>query len=478
MTALPRRQGLARFLERLRALLNLNDPGWGRDAGAGQSSGGARGGNGSGGAEQGDAAPPPPPPPPPPMPPRPPAGPQGGPRGGQQQPPDLSELMGDLNRKLSKLLGSQGGRRPPGGPRGGMPGGFKPPSISGGLVSLVAVVLLGLWLASGFFVVQEGHNAVILRFGKYQSTVPAGLRYRLPSPIGSHEIVDMRIQPLAVGSNNMLSATGLNEHAMLTKDENIVEVRFNVQYRITNAENWKFNAQNPQGALVSAAETAVREVIGDMTMDEALANRRAEIAPGVREIMQEIVDRYRLGVTVVAINMQDSGVLPPESVRAAFDDVLRADQERERAKNDAEAYANRIIPRAVGEAARIKEEAQGYRLRVMAESEGDAARFSAVLGAYRQAPAVTRERMYLETMEEIYKKSSKVLLDGGDGGNNLVYLPLDKLMEQSAAAAVRSHAAAAEGTASAEAASAPAAPSASYAPAAPQGTRRPSRESR
>lgn len=437
MTATSRGQGLSRFLDRLRALFNLNDPGWGR--GSGNSSDNSNGNSDNAGSNKPSDAPLPPPSPQPeqrpnngqPSPQRP-QSPQD-----SQQPPDLGELLGDLNRKLGNLFGGGGGnnnRNSGGGNRkgGGFPTGIKPPAISGGLVGVIAVVVLGLWLASGFFVVQEGHRAVITTFGKYQRTVSAGLNYRLPAPIGAAEMVDMRIKTMDIGSGRTLPETGLNEYAMLTQDENIVEILFTVQYRINNAEDWLFNTSNQLGAIAASAESAVREVVGKMSMDEALAGRREDIAPTLRTLMQAILDRYEVGVEIVAINMQPSGVRPPEMVRAAFEDVLRADQERERVKNEAETYANQVIPRAVGEASRMTEEAEGYRERITAQAEGDAARFVAILNAYNQAPGVTRERMYLETMEEVYRNSNKVLVDPNNS-SSLMYLPLDKLMEQGAA---------------------------------------------
>lgn len=438
MTATSRGRGLSRFLDRLRALFNLNDPGWGRGSGNSSENSNNNGDNGDSHRPADTPLPPPSP--------QPDQRPQGGPSAPQrpnsqqdpQQPPDLGELLGDLNRKLGNLFGGGGGgnnNRNSGGNNrkgGGFPGGIKPPAISGGLIGVIAVVILGLWLASGFFVVQEGHRAVITTFGKYQRTVAAGLNYRLPSPIGAAEMVDMRIKTMDIGSGRTLPETGLNEYAMLTQDENIVEILFTVQYRINNAEAWLFNTANQPGAIAASAESAVREVVGKMSMDEALAGRREDIAPALRTLMQAILDRYKVGVEVVAINMQPSGVRPPEMVRAAFEDVLRADQERERVKNEAETYANQVIPRAVGEASRMTEEAEGYRERITAQAEGDAARFSAILDAYALAPAVTRERMYLETMEEVYRNSNKVLVDPNNS-SSLMYLPLDKLMEQGAA---------------------------------------------
>jgi membrane protease subunit HflK len=226
----------------------------------------------------------------------------------------------------------------------------------------------------------------------------------------------------------VIKTTGLRESAMLTEDENIVEIKFAVQYRLNDARAWLFESKNPGDAVVQAAETAVREVVGKMRMDTALAEERDQIAPRVRALMQTILDRYKVGVEIVGINLQQGGVRPPEQVQAAFDDVLKAGQERERAKNEAQAYANDVIPRAVGSASRLKEEADAYKARIVAQAQGDAQRFSAVLAEYQKAPQVTRDRMYLESMQQIYASVTKVLVDSRQG-SNLLYLPLDKIMQ-------------------------------------------------
>jgi membrane protease subunit HflK len=216
---------------------------------------------------------------------------------------------------------------------------------------------------------------------------------------------------------------------MLTEDENIVEIKFAVQYRLNDARAYLFESRNPTEAVVQSAETAVREVVGKMKMDSALAEERDQIAPRVREKMQTILDRYKVGIEVVGINLQQGGVRPPEQVQAAFDDVLKAGQERERAKNEAQAYANDVIPRAVGAAARLKEEADAYRERIVAQAEGDAQRFKTILPEYQKSPQVMRDRMYTDTMQQIYSNVTKVLVDS-KSGSNLLYLPLDKIMQQ------------------------------------------------
>uniref|UniRef100_UPI0035686958 FtsH protease activity modulator HflK n=1 Tax=Hydrogenophaga sp. TaxID=1904254 RepID=UPI0035686958 len=237
-----------------------------------------------------------------------------------------------------------------------------------------------------------------------------------------------QIRSVDVGRENIVAATGLRESAMLTEDENIVEIKFAVQYRLNDARAFLFESRDPDASVVKVAETALREVVGKMKMDAALAEERDQIAPRVRTLMQSMLDRYKVGIDVVGINLQQDGVRPPEQVQAAFDDVLKAGQERERAKNEAQAYANDVIPRARGAASRLTEEAEGYRARIVAQAEGDANRFSSVLSEYQKAPQVTRDRMYVDTMEKIYGNVTKVLVDS-KSGSNLLYLPLDKIMQ-------------------------------------------------
>jgi membrane protease subunit HflK len=216
---------------------------------------------------------------------------------------------------------------------------------------------------------------------------------------------------------------------MLTEDENIVEIKFAVQYRLNDARAWLFESKNPQEAVVQAAETAVREVVGKMRMDSALAEERDQIAPRVRALMQVILDRYKIGAEVVGINLQQGGVRPPEQVQAAFDDVLRAAQERERAKNEAQAYANDVIPRAVGAASRLAQESEGYKSRIVAQAQGDSQRFKLLLTEYQRAPQVTRDRLYLESMQQIYSNVTKVMVESRQGGN-MLFLPLDRILQQ------------------------------------------------
>ena len=407
----------------LLGMFNLNDPRWGRGDDA--SRGGDKPQNESESGRDTEDRPQQ----------KPPRG-----QGPNQGPPDLDELWRDFNRKLGGLLGGKGGRGGQGGGNGsgggGMPGFNPSPKSTGIGAGLIVGVVALIWLGTGFFIVQEGQQAVITQFGKYHSSVGAGFNWRLPYPIQRHETVFVtQIRSVDVGGDNVLPATGLRDSAMLTIDQNIVEIKFAVQYRLNDARAFLFESRDPDAAVVKAAETAVREVVGKMRMDAALAEERDQIAPRVRVLMQSILDRYKVGIEVVGINLQQGGVRPPEQVQASFDDVLKAGQERERAKNEAEAYANDVVPRARGAASRLTEEAEGYRARIVAQAEGDSQRFRSVLAEYQKAPQVTRERMYVDAMQEIYSNVTKVMVDS-KSGSNLLYLPLDKIMQMAAQAPV------------------------------------------
>jgi membrane protease subunit HflK len=354
------------------------------------------------------------------------------PSGSHQGPPDLDELWRDFNRKLGRLLGqNRGGRRGGGGPvgGGGGHGGFYPDMKNAPkIIALVVAAVIALWLASGFFMVREGDRAVVTTFGKFDGVRTPGLNWRMPYPIQRDEIVHFsQIRSVDVGGDSVIKNTGLRESGMLTEDENIIEAKFSVQYRLNNARDYLFDTKDPDTAVVQVAESAVREVVGKMTMDTALAEGRDQIAPRIRNLMQSILDRYKVGIDVVAVNMQQGGTRPPEQVQDAFDDVLKAGQEAERTKNEAQAYANNVVPRAKGTAARLTQEAEGYRARVVAQAQGDSQRFLSILPQYEKAPKVTRDRMYIDAMQNIYSGVNKIIIDSRAGGN-LLYLPLDKLM--------------------------------------------------
>jgi membrane protease subunit HflK len=378
--------------------MSLNDPQWGR-------------GSGSGGDKNNEE---------PRKPPR---------QGGQEGPPDLDELWRDFNRRLNALFGRRGGR----GEGGGF-GGMRPDPKGAGLgVLAILGAALVIWFGSGFYIVQEGQVGVVTTFGKYSESTAPGFRWRGPWPVQAHEVVDvLSLRTLEVGGRGR--ADRLKEALMLTDDENIVDIHFNVQYRIkegpNGARDYLFNSRGPTEAVQQAAESAMREVVGRRLMDSVLYESRQEIADQVRARMQEMLDRYGTGILISAVAIQNAQ--PPEQVQAAFDDAVKATQDRERQINEGQAYANDVVPKARGLAARLAQEADGYRTRVVESAQGDASRFRAILTEYNKAPAVTRDRMYLETMQQIFSSTTKVMVDVRSG-NPLLYLPLDKLVQQTAA---------------------------------------------
>ncbi len=347
-------------------------------------------------------------------------------------PPDLDELWRDFNNKLGGLFGGKKPARQGNGSGGGGGPSFQPDMKSAGIgVGLVAGVVALIWLGSGFFIVQEGQQAVVTSFGKYSSTVGAGFTWRFPYPFQAHETVPFtQLRTVEVGRNTVVQATGLRESSMLTRDENIVDIRLTVQYRLKDAREYLFENRNPDEAVVLAAESAVREIVGKSLMDSVLYEQRDAIAAELLKSVQAQLDRLKAGIQIVNVNLQS--VQAPEQVQAAFDDAFKAGADRERLKNEGQAYANDVIPKAQGAAARLREEADGYKSRVVAQAQGDAQRFLSVLGEYQKAPVVTRDRMYIDTMQQIYSNVSKVMVDSRNN-SNLLYLPLDKLLQQSAA---------------------------------------------
>jgi membrane protease subunit HflK len=355
------------------------------------------------------------------------------PKATNQGPPDLDELWRDFNKKLNGLFGgNKNGRgRPAGGNGGGNTptgGGFQPDMKNAGIgAGLIAVVALLIWLGTGFFIVQEGQQAVITRFGELKGTRDAGFNWRMPYPIEKHETVALtQLRSVEIGRGSAAGAAGLKESSMLTQDENIVDIKFTIQYRLKSAADYLFQNRNPDDAVKKAAESAIREVVGKGTMDTVLNKDRESIQRDVVKSVQAQLDRYKTGILIQTVNIQN--VQPPEPVQAAFDDALKAGQDRDRLKNEGQAYANEVVPRAKGTAARLKEEADGYRANVVARAEGDAQRFKSVYAEYQKAPQVTRDRMYTDAMQQIYSSVTKVMVDSKQG-NNLLYLPLDKLMQ-------------------------------------------------
>jgi membrane protease subunit HflK len=377
----------------LSKIFNLNDPGWGR----------GQGGNGSE------------------PPKRPPQG---------NGPPDLDQVWRDFNNRLGSLFGrgNGGGSRP--NPTPGM-GGPTPRQSKIGL-AVIAAGAVALWLGSGFFIVQEGQVAVLTQFGKYKSTAQAGFQWRIPAPIQGHEMVNIsQLRTFEVGFRGNARNRVLPEALMLTEDENIVDVQFVVQYRLRadGAPDYIFKTKDPDESVRQTAQAAMREVVGKKPMDKVLYEERAAIAVDVQKLMQQILDRYKTGIQVSSVAIQN--VQPPEQVQAAFDDAVKAGQDLDRQKNEGQAYSNQIVPMAAGQASRMLEQAEGYRARVVGTATGDAARFGSVLAEYNKAPEVIRERMYLETMQQMFANASKVLIDT-KGSNNMLYLPLDKITQQAA----------------------------------------------
>jgi membrane protease subunit HflK len=384
-------------MRRLSKIFNLNDPGWGR-----------ANNNGSEPSRR----------------------PQGNRPGGG--PPDLDEVWRDFNHRLVSLFGrgKSGGPRPPqrpgSGGEGPSPRGIR---IGGGVIT---VVVLGAWLASGIFIVQEGQVAVVTQFGKYAKTTPAGIQWRLPYPIQEHELVNVaQVRTFEVGFRGGAGNKMLAESLMLTTDENIIDMQFVVQYRLRSdedgARNYLFATRNPDDSVRQASETAMREIVGKQSMDFVLYEGRTQIALSVQKLMQQILDRYNTGVMVESVAIQN--VQPPEQVQAAFDDAIKAGQDRERQISEGEAYANQVIPLAAGQAARMTEQAEGYKAKVVGDAQGNAARFIAIFNEHQRSPQIMRERLYLETMQAVFGNASKVMIDTANG-NNMIYLPLDKIMQQ------------------------------------------------
>lgn len=332
--------------------------------------------------------------------------------GRNQGPPDLDELFKKFNERLRRFTGG----RSPGG--------------SGGIWLIVGLLVV-VWLLSGFYIVNEGKRGVVLRFGEYQITATPGIHWHLPFPIEEVRMVDVEsrriirigYEPISGGRSRPM----LNEALMLTKDENIVNVQLAVQWQVSDPSKYLFTLLEPEQTLKEITESALRESVGKREMDFVLTEGRAEVVEATRELVQETLDHYNAGVRIVEVAIQD--VQPPEEVQGAFADAIRAREDEQRLINEARAYSNEVLPRAAGQAARVREEAEGYRAKVVAEAEGNASRFVALLGEYQKAPGVMRERLYLETIEEVLANTGKALVDIENGGP-VMYLPLDKMLER------------------------------------------------
>ena len=352
-------------------------------------------------------------------------------------PPDLDELFRRFNKKLSELLGRRSSNN--GSDGGGVPGRSLP---GGGW--LIVGILLAIWLVSGFYIVDASSKGIVLRFGKYQETTDPGPRWHFPWPIEGKEVVNVSaLHTAEIGfRGNAKSSKVIEESLMLTDDLNIIDIQFAVQYLLVDPKAVLFENRsyetNAEDLVRQAAETATRQVVGKHKMDYVLNEGRTEIAEQSAVLMQTILDRYKTGIKISRVNMQNAQ--PPEQVQQAFDDANKANQDKQRQINEGQAYANDILPKAEGTAARLRAEANGYQQRVIAAAEGDASRFKQILFEYQKAPAVTRERLYLDMMQQVLTNTSKVLVDQ-KGGGNLLYLPLDKLMQSgdSGAAAESAH---------------------------------------
>ena len=343
-------------------------------------------------------------------------------------PPDLDQLWRDFNQRLNGMFGKN--RNNGGGGNGGGNGGgeLKGAGITVGAVAAIAVLV---WLASGAFIVQEGQKGIVTTFGRYSHETPAGFNWRWPYPFQANETVNVsQVRTVEVGYRGNVRTKQAGEALMLTDDENIIDIQFAVQYRLSDPRAWLYNNRDAEDTVRQVAETSIREIVGKSKMDFVLYEGREKVAYETQQLMQQILDRYASGAMITNVTMQ--AVQPPEQVQAAFDDAVKAGQDRERQKNEGQAYANDIIPKARGYAFRLLQEAEAYRSMVTENASGNADRFKSVLAEYQKAPGVTRDRMYLDTMQQIFTNTSKVMVDA-KAGSNLLYLPLDKLIAQVAA---------------------------------------------
>lgn len=348
--------------------------------------------------------------------------------GGRQGPPDLDDIVRNVQKRLGGLFGGRGGGS------GGSSGGGSGASNKFGLV-VGAVAVVAFWAWQSIYIVEQGIVGVELRFGQYSETTQAGLQWAW-WPIEEVVLVNtQKVNTVEVGyrtsGRNRASTSVPREALMLTADENIVDIELAVQYNIKGPTDLVFNvAEYPfdtEAVVRGATESALREVVGSNVMDFVLTDGRPEVAQNTRALLQLILDRYDTGINILAVEMQDAQ--PPNEVKAAFDDAVKAREDQVRLTNEAEAYANDVIPRARGRAARVVQEAEAYKAAVIARAEGEASRFSQILTEYQAAPDITRDRLYLESMEEVLTRSSKLMLDQ-KGGNNVIYLPLDQLLRQ------------------------------------------------
>jgi membrane protease subunit HflK len=330
-------------------------------------------------------------------------------KGGDQGPPDLDEIVRKLQERLGAIFG-RSGRGGAGGGRGGESAGPNKKTIG----TIVAVALL-VWLATGIYIVEPAERGVVLRFGAFREITQPGPHWRWPYPIEEAIRIDV----------DQITSFG-HKALMLTRDENIVDIDLRVQSRVLDPADFLFQDNNPEKTIRDATETATREVVGKNVLDFVITEGRGAVSVQIREKIQELMNQYRTGLEVIGVNI--TAAKPPDQVKSAFDDAIKAREDYQRAKNEAEAYANEVVPKARGAAARVVEDARAYRARAVAEAEGESQRFLALLGEYENAPLVTRERLYLETAQDVLSKANKVLMDDRSGGSNVTYLPLDRLL--------------------------------------------------
>lgn len=349
-------------------------------------------------------------------------------------PPDLDEVMRDLSRKINNLFGKGGGNQP------NRPADNQPRNPIGNGINLpvlpIVVVLTLIWTATGFYIVDQGSLGVVKRFGNFVEISEPGPRWHFPYPLESADVVNMeQVRRLEVGYRSSGEGSGSKvkqpkEALMLTEDENIIDLQFAVQYNLKNAKDYLFNNRSTDAAVMSAAETAIREVVGKSKLDDLLQKGLADTS----ERMQMILDSYKTGVNITSVSLQSAQ--PPEPVQEAFEDVNRANQDNQRQINEGQAYANDVIPKARGTASRLLAEAAGYKLKIESEAKGNASRFDQILAQYNNAPEVTRQRLFLDAQEQILSSVSKVVVDQ-KAGNSMLYLPLDKLIGATGNASVQ-----------------------------------------
>lgn len=353
---------------------------------------------------------------------------------GDENPPDVEKMWKDFNRRLNKLFS----RKKKNSDESQEPDyddpfndqAARPKALKIALCILIAISAF-FWCGTGFYSVEEGEMAVVMTFGRFSHFSSSGIHWHMPLPIQTHEVVNVsQVRTVEIGYRNNLRNKQANEALMLTSDENIVDIQFSIQYKLKDAADWAFRHRDQENLVRQVAESVAREVVGSRTMDFVLYEGRNQIAHNIQEIMQDVLDQYRSGVLLTNVAVQE--VQPPEQVLATFSDVVNAKQDHERLKKEGEAYAEEVIPKAQGAASRLKEEAEAYKQKVIANAEGDATRFKLIVAEYQKAPVVTRDRMYLETMQQIFSNTTKLMIDAR-AGNNLLYLPLDKLVSQTGA---------------------------------------------